>query len=171
VIATTNRSLADLVHEGKFRADLYFRLNVIPLTLPPLRERPGDIPELAKHFARTLAGDPAVPSELSPQFLAALQQHSWPGNVRELANAVRRAIAFSAGRTIGPESLQVGFTSRSPKPPSRVTCRDAERHLFETTLAQMNGNRTRTAEVLGISVRTVRNKIRSYGLAEQRVSA
>jgi DNA-binding NtrC family response regulator len=169
VIATTNRSLSELVAHGTFRSDLYFRLNVIPLTLPPLRARLEDVPALAKHFARRLAEDDAVAPELSAAFLARLQEHSWPGNVRELANTVQRAIAFAGSGMIGPELLEFSgpvVEHRFGPLAAGVTRRDAERYLFETTLAKMNGNRTRTAEVLGVSLRTVRNKIRSYGLAQ-----
>jgi DNA-binding NtrC family response regulator len=172
VIATTNRDLSDLVHDGAFRADLYFRLNVIPLTLPPLRERPGDIALLARHFARAASDGKVV--ELSQDFLDRLQEHTWPGNIRELANAVQRAITFSGGTSvIGSEFLQFAAVDTlcriSPKQVG-LTRRDADRYLFESTLAKMNGNRTRTAEALGVSLRTVRNKIRDYGLS-QRASA
>jgi DNA-binding NtrC family response regulator len=170
VIATTNRNLSDRVHDGGFRADLYFRLNVIPLTLPPLRERSGDVALLARHFARA-ASDGCSFVELSPEFLEGLQEHTWPGNVRELANTVQRAIAFSGGASvIGPEFLEFTMTDtqcRIVPMQMGVTRHDADRYLFESTLAKMHGNRTRTAEVLGVSLRTVRNKIRSYGLAER----
>src|SRR5579862_6637353 len=96
VIATTNRALAQMVRDGQFRADLYYRLNVIPLSLPSLRERSGDIRELAEYFAR-LYSPPQKPTHLLPDFLDRLEHHSWPGNVRELANCVRRAVALSPG--------------------------------------------------------------------------
>jgi len=163
VIATTNRNLAELVHEHSFRADLYFRLNVIPLTLPPLRERLEDVPELALHFART-AVDGNRDAELTPEFLARLLQYHWPGNVRELANTIRRALVFSSGRSIGPDALTFSAAVMPKRPPVSETRRDVDRQLFECTLARMHGNRTRTAEALGVSVRTVRNKIRDYAL-------
>src|SRR5579883_3196366 len=105
VIATTNRSLRDLVREGAFRADLYYRLNVIPLTLPPLRERRDDIPELAEYFLRHYAPPSLRGSlRLAPELLARLKQHDWPGNVRELENAIRRALALSRGPVLGIEA-------------------------------------------------------------------
>jgi DNA-binding NtrC family response regulator len=169
VIATTNRSLAELVRQGTFRADLYFRLNVIPLSLPPLRERGTDVIELAQHFARTLS-DGSERVELTPEFLDGLSMHPWPGNVRELANTIRRALVFSQAKTIGPEWLEFCNTGRhaQPKQAAAMLTRDeADRRLFQTTLVEMRGNRTRTAAALGVSVRTVRNKIRAYGLRQE----
>src|SRR5262249_51009801 len=104
IIATTNRPLEEMVREGTFRADLYYRLNVIPLRLPPLRERPADVRALAKYFAGLYAGEKTV--EIDPELFIHLEQHPWPGNVRELANMMRRAVALTAGR-IGPEILQM----------------------------------------------------------------
>lgn len=169
VIATTNRSLAELVSQGTFRSDLYFRLNVIPLSLPPLRERGGDVTKLAKHFARTLS-DGSEPVELAPEFLDGLTMHSWPGNVRELANTIKRALVFSQASTIGPEWLEFCSSSRRAEAKQQGACMtrdEADRRLFQTTLVEMRGNRTRTAAALGVSVRTVRNKIRAYGLRQE----
>ena len=171
VIATTNCPLAQMVREGKFRADLYYRLNVIPLRLPPLRDRPGDISELAEFFARlyTPAGKAL---RLTPEFLAQLEAHSWPGNVRELANCVRRVVALSAGTEIGPAALEGAEWVNAAQVPSAavsslrpgVSLGEMERRLVEITLAATGGNRSRAAELLGVSLRTVRNKVRSYGL-------
>jgi DNA-binding NtrC family response regulator len=169
VIATTNRSLAELMRQGTFRADLYFRLNVIPLSLPPLRERGSDVIELAQHFGRTLS-DASEPVELTPEFLDGLSMHSWPGNVRELANTIRRALVFSDAKTIGPEWLDFCNSGRRDEPKQQgatMTRDEADRRLFQTTLVEMRGNRTRTAAALGVSVRTVRNKIRAYGLRQE----
>jgi DNA-binding NtrC family response regulator len=165
VIATTNRPLETAVHEGRFRADLYYRLNVIPLALPPLRERAGDIAELAEHFAR-LYGAPGV--RLSEQLLASLEEHAWPGNVRELANFVRRALALSRGGVIGIEAFDHGkippHSVRGPGWKAGLSLGEMERQLLAMTLDATGGNRSRTAELLGVSLRTVRNKIREYGL-------
>lgn len=170
VIATTNRPLIQMVREGKFRADLYYRLNVIPLTLPPLRERPGDIPELAHFFVRLYAS-PGRAVHLAPEFLQRLEDHSWPGNVRELANCVHRAVALSTGRDIGLSALEGADFDAPPQAlpdvPSLhpgLSLEDMERKLIEITLAATSGNRSRAAELLGVSLRTVRNKVRSYGL-------
>jgi DNA-binding NtrC family response regulator len=190
VIATTNCPLAAMVKEHRFRADLYYRLNVIPLTLPALRERPEDISELAEHFARVHS--PAnVVHGLTPEFRARLQQHCWPGNVRELANLMRRAVALSQGE-IDVDVLEP-FELSTPGDPvtsaafsgdlSSDSCSDfsvkdhvrpgvslvaMEKRLLLVTLDATGGNRSRAAEMLGVSLRTVRNKIREYGLPSRR---
>ncbi|HXW90247.1 MAG TPA: sigma-54 dependent transcriptional regulator [Terriglobales bacterium] len=179
VIATTNVSLEDMVEQGRFRTDLYYRLNVIPLTLPPLRERPEDIPELAEHFARKFAAEAnrAVPV-LQAEFTAGLKQHRWPGNVRELANFLHRIVALNDSREIGPEHLTAELFGSAQARPLRwvapaslhagTSMRELERRLLETTLDNTGGNRTRAAEMLGVSLRTIRNKIREYGLPPRR---
>ncbi len=167
VIATTNRPLEAAVNEGRFRADLYYRLNVIPISLPPLRERADDIADLAAHFARLYA-PPGVPPLLTSELLARLTEQTWPGNVRELANFVRRAVALSRGGEIGVEAFDHGkVTPRSVAAPewrAGLSLGEMERQLFAMTLDSTGGNRSRTAELLGVSLRTVRNKIREYGL-------
>jgi DNA-binding NtrC family response regulator len=167
VIATTNRSLLSLVQEGKFRADLYYRLNVVPMTIPPLRKRPGDAIELAEHFIRKYAPK-GVEFRLSPELKQRLTEYHWPGNVRELENVIRRTLVLSPGSELGPEALEVSaptpITESSSAPQPGQTLRDVERQLFEATLASTGGNRSRTAQLLGISIRTVRNKVREYGL-------
>jgi len=167
VIATTNRPLDAMVESGQFRSDLYYRLNVIPLSLPALRERPEDIGELASHFAALYAPAGRAP-EIPAAFLADLERHSWPGNVRELANLMRRAVTLCRGE-LGLEALQP-FRAVSPQPAASDQIRPGtsletlERRLLEVTLAATEGNRSRAAEMLGVSLRTVRNKIREYGL-------
>jgi DNA-binding NtrC family response regulator len=168
VIATTNRPLEASVAEGRFRADLYYRLNVIPLALPPLRDRVGDIPELAQYFAQ-IYGAPGMQTGLSADLLARLEQHTWPGNVRELANFVRRAVALSRGGEIGVEAfdhgkIPAGTPARLPEWKPGLSLGEMERRLFAMTLDATNGNRARAAELLGVSLRTVRNKVREYGL-------
>jgi len=169
VIATTNRSLGALVAEGKFRADLFFRLNVIPLSLPPLRERCDDIPDLVDHFVRKYAA--ACRSNLlgfSAELLERLQAYDWPGNVRELENFVRRALVLAPGPVAGLELLpEAGFQNDDPSTKGiapGLTLRELERTLLEKTLDATGGNRTRAAGMLGVSLRTVRNKIREFGL-------
>jgi DNA-binding NtrC family response regulator len=169
VIATTNRPLGALVTEGKFRADLYFRLHVIPLSLPPLRERRADIPELIDHFVRKCG--PASHSTVvrfSPELLERLQAYDWPGNVRELENFVRRALVLSPGPVAGVELLPEADFREDVSPlggvEAGVTLRELERTLLEKTLEATGGNRTRAAGMLGVSLRTVRNKIREFGL-------
>ena len=167
VIATTNRSLQQLVAEGRFRADLYYRLNVVPMTIPPLRDRPEDILELAQYFVAKFA--PAGANfTLAPELMRRLREHTWPGNVRELENLMRRALVLSDGSELGAEGLaDISFPPRDESQGALqpgVTLKNAERQLFEMTLSSTGGNRSRTAQLLGVSIRTVRNKIREYGL-------
>jgi DNA-binding NtrC family response regulator len=167
VIATTNRPLEAAVKEGRFRADLYYRLNVIPLTLPPLRDRAGDVAELAGHFVH-LYGTPGVAARLTDELVARLEKQAWPGNVRELANFVRRAVALSRGGEIGVEAFDHGKTppriAHVPEWKPGLSLEEMERQLLAMTLESTGGNRSQTAELLGVSLRTVRNKIREYGL-------
>jgi len=175
VIATTNRPLGAMVAEGKFRADLFFRLNVIPLSLPPLRERRDDLPDLVNHFVRKYA--PASHSKVlrfSPELLERLQSYEWPGNVRELENFVRRALVLAPGPVVGLELLpEAGFQTTDLSlggiEPG-LTLREVERSLLEKTLDATGGNRTRAAGMLGVSLRTVRNKIREFGLPPRRAT-
>ena len=185
VIATSNRPLEAAVAEGRFRADLFYRLNVIPISLPPLRDRAGDIRELAEYFAGLYAasgnyGNPATSAtpatniRLSRELLARLEERAWPGNVRELGNFVRRAVALSRGGEIGVEALEHGKSLHGKIPPARpprspewkpgLSLGEMERQLFAMTLESTGGNRARAAELLGVSLRTVRNKVREFGL-------
>jgi DNA-binding NtrC family response regulator len=180
IIATTNVSLPAMVEQGKFRADLYYRLNVIPLALPPLRERREDIPVLAEFFVHKFAGESGRPiPTLHPEFIRGLQAHSWPGNVREFSNFMRRLVTLNETNEIGPESLKTELSgaiysnslpAASPAASLRAgtSMREVERHLLEATLQSTGGNRTRTAEILGVSLRTIRNKIREHGLPPRR---
>jgi DNA-binding NtrC family response regulator len=179
VIATSNVSLQARVEEGKFRADLFYRLNVIPLTLPPLRDRREDIPALSEFFARHFAAEAgrAAPS-LHPDFIAELQRHVWPGNIRELGNFMQRVVTLCDASEIGRQHLasewvpagrpQVGNPVSPAAAYPGTSIRELERHLLESTLLQTDGNRTRAAEMLGVSLRTIRNKIREYGLPPRR---
>jgi DNA-binding NtrC family response regulator len=181
VIATTNRSLATMVKAGSFRTDLYYRLNVIPLSLPPLRERREDVRELAEHFAAVYSIPSCVP-QLDTEFLRRLESHDWPGNVRELANLLRRAVALS-GEIIGTDVLDeselnsvasnvhlpsLAVTSAGELVQAGASLDSVERRLIQMTLNATQGNRSRAAEMLGVSLRTVRNKIRQYGLPPRR---
>jgi DNA-binding NtrC family response regulator len=168
VISTTNRRLETAVAEGRFRADLYYRLNVIPVALAPLRERTGDIRDLARHFAQ-LYGPRGATVHLSDELIARLEEQPWPGNVRELSNFVRRAVALAPSGNIGLEAFEHGTIS-TPPPPSvpawkaGLSLGEMERQLFSMTLDATGGNRARAAELLGVSLRTVRNKVREFGL-------
>ncbi|HEY1270789.1 MAG TPA: sigma-54 dependent transcriptional regulator [Terriglobales bacterium] len=171
VIATTNRFLEQMIQAGSFRTDLFYRLNVIPLGLPPLRERGDDMLLMAEHFARMYAA-PDRPVRLSAEFREQLRRHSWPGNVRELINLIRRVVALAPGNEIGPEA----WTDFEPIAPDCQADRlepglslvHVEKRLFELTLEATGGNRSRAAEMLGVSLRTVRNKVRDYGLPSRR---
>ena len=180
IIATTNVSLRAMVEAGGFRADLYYRLNVIPLSLPPLRARRDDIPILAEFFAQQAASQSLLPVPcLSADFLKCLQDHSWPGNIRELSNFVRRVVTLYPSGSLDAnclrdEALALEASSVKPENPAEswpqpgMPIRTLQRQLLERTLLETCGNRTRAAEMLGISVRTIRNKIREYGLPPRR---
>ncbi|MGD0823011.1 MAG: sigma-54 dependent transcriptional regulator [Terriglobales bacterium] len=181
VIATSNRPLETAVAEGRFRADLFYRLNVIPISLPPLGDRAGDVRELAEYFAGLYA-EPGARARLSAELLTRLEGLAWPGNVRELGNFVRRAVALSRGGEIGIEALEHGRNlgaippgktpagnlfpppARSPEWKPGLSLGEMERQLFAMTLESTGGNRARAAELLGVSLRTVRNKVREFGL-------
>ncbi|MEW6247000.1 MAG: sigma-54 dependent transcriptional regulator [Nitrospirota bacterium] len=174
VIATTNRSLYREVEQGRFREDLYYRLNVFPVTLPPLRERPADIPMLARHFAKAAAARNGLHAPIiSDAALSVLQGRPWKGNVRELENVMERAVLLARNGTIGlehvsedstPLTIQVGEPSGVPE--GSTQCRgslwEMERELIFKTLARVKDNRTHAAKELGISIRTLRNKLREY---------
>jgi DNA-binding NtrC family response regulator len=179
VIATTNRPLLTLVEEGKFRADLYYRLNVVPFAIPPLRERREDIPTLIEHFLKKYASQGRADApRFSDELMARLELHHWPGNVRELENFVRRAVALHPGELIDKEFFDVPRPAEGLAPATAplpgmqgavgVSLRAMERQLLESTLAANGGNRTQAARILGICQRTMRNKIREYGLPPRR---
>jgi len=169
VIATTNRSLRALIQEGKFRQDLYYRLNVVGLAIPPLREHPADIPELIEHFiAKHSRSQYGAAVRFSAELLQRMRSYCWPGNIRELENFVRRALALSPGPLVSVEVLDgIDFPQSTPASnalEAGLTLREVEKQLLERTLEATGGNRTRAAAMLGVSLRTVRNKIREYGL-------
>lgn len=182
VIATTNRDLLSLVREGQFREDLFYRLNVVRLTIPPLRERAGDIPLLVdlfcKRYGRSCGTDQA---RFAPASLEKLLRHSWPGNVRELENTIQRAVTLCAGSMVQPEDLWLSESEESlPEPLSKpaelglsggVTMREMERQLICRTLEDTGGNRTRAAKSLGISLRTLRNKLNEFGLQDRQAKS
>ena len=177
VIASTNVKLETVVHRGLFRSDLFFRLNVIPLTLPPLRERNEDLPLLAQHFARIFAERNGQPlAHLHSAFLERLEAYDWPGNVRELANFMQRVLSLSPGPEITATCFdrehrpvqRFGISQASLNDKEPLSMDQVERTHLERTLELVGGNRTRAAEMLGISVRTMRNKIRQYDLPPRR---
>jgi two-component system response regulator FlrC len=181
VIATTNRDLALLVRESKFREDLYYRLNVVCLAIPPLRQRTGDIPLLVdffcKRYAREFGRDEI---RCSPEALNRLLRHNWPGNVRELENTIQRAMALCCDCVIEPDNLLMipASVDCEPSPAPKVaatfvpgtTVREMERQLIQKTLRDTHGNRTQAAKLLGISLRTLRNKLNEFGLQDRQAS-
>ena len=166
VIATTNRDLEREVRRGAFREDLYFRLNVVGIALPPLRDRPRDILTLAEHFlGKHRMGQPV--RHLSAGAEAALLAHNWPGNVRELENTIHRALVLTPGPLIRAEELELaepggGGAAASPDVVAGRPLHIVEREAILATLRMTGGNRTRTASVLGLSIRALRNKIGLY---------
>ncbi|CEJ14563.1 Transcriptional regulatory protein ZraR [bacterium YEK0313] len=183
ILATSNRNLADEVRKGTFREDLLYRLNVVNLKLPPLRERPADILELAGHFARKYAEVNGLPPRgLSPDARRQLTTARWPGNVRELENTIHRAVLLSTGTEIGVDAIRTpdGMRLDERRGPDAVaahaadvaeaitrglvgrTVADVERDLILDTLGHTLGNRTHAANILGISIRTLRNKLNQY---------
>jgi DNA-binding NtrC family response regulator len=187
VIATSNRNLEDEVRAKRFREDLYYRLNVVSVHMPPLRERPNDLEPLATYFIKKYAAANGLPEkQLSDAALGRLQSHMWRGNVRELENTMHRAILLSQKDEIEPEAIMLSGQGLSPEsaspaaiatqavsgkpvenggsPASLVgrTVADVERDLIIDTLQHCLGNRTHAANILGISIRTLRNKLKLY---------
>jgi DNA-binding NtrC family response regulator len=172
VVAITNRDLSNAVCSGTFREDLFYRVQVVPLVIPPLRERPGDIPLLADHFlAQFAARAGKAVRRFADEAIDRLSRHEWRGNVRELEHRVERAVLLADDDTL--TSRHLGWTGasdggRTPPapaaagPPPGTTVWAMERQLIMGTLSEVNQNRTRAAELLGISIRTLRNKLREY---------
>ena len=165
VITATNRDLKKAIADGKFREDLYYRLNVIPINLPPLRERGGDVEDLVRHFV-ALFGGPT--RSVSPEAMAALSAYRWPGNIRELRNMMQRAVVLGL-----KDELQLGdFPEevRRPAPalsaPGSGTLDEMERQRIVDALRQFSGNKKEAAAALGISRDTIYQKIKKYGIAE-----
>jgi DNA-binding NtrC family response regulator len=174
LVCATNRDLEAMVREGKFREDLYYRLAVVPLRLPSLRERRDDIPLLLSHYLRRFAAENAVEApRLTAAAVAVFQDYAWPGNIRELRNAAENLVVLHPGREVGPSDLDPRYRS-SPTPfssraatdvavPREVTPsldREAnEKRLLREALAQAGGNRTKAAELMGISRRTLHRKL------------
>lgn len=166
VIATTNVDLQKAVSEGKFREDLFYRLNVIPLKIPPLRERKGDIPLLVEHFVEKHSArcKKAVPL-ISPEVKSLLKECEWRGNVRELENVIERTILLHRDGTLLPHHLIIEEHDEKERDlfsGGKVTMREMERELILKTLENLEGNRTHAAKALGISIRTLRNKLSEY---------
>ncbi|HYA43945.1 MAG TPA: sigma-54 dependent transcriptional regulator [Syntrophobacteraceae bacterium] len=167
IIATTNVRIEDRVKEAKFRKDLYYRLNVIPLRIPPLRERSGDIVTLAEFFLAEYSVENGFTTRsFSPEALKRLVDYSWPGNVRELQNVVQRAVLICETSVVSQDCviLDTGIEQQASQASgfSLMPLCEVEKIMIEKALGTVEGNRTRAAEILGISVRTLRNKLAEY---------
>ncbi|MBI5515335.1 MAG: sigma-54-dependent Fis family transcriptional regulator [Deltaproteobacteria bacterium] len=180
IIAATNRDLEKLVKEGRFREDLFYRLNVVGLVLPPLRQRREDIPLLAEHFLRRFADEAGKPlTAFTPDAMAALQGHAWVGNVRELENAVERAVVLASGTLVRAEHLSLpggGVVERPLVPTTSAvvsslgpaptvpgsTLAELERYAILSTMEHCHGSTHRTAELLDVSVRMIQYRLREY---------
>jgi two-component system response regulator HydG len=174
LVSATNRDLQRLVKEGRFREDLFYRLNVVPLQLPPLRERGGDVALLARHFVAKLA--PRIGravTAVSPEALELLVRHPWPGNVRELENVIEQALVFADGDAIRPQDLPEGLR-RAPAPAALPVptgdksltdiLEDLERQLILAAYEKARGVKAETARLLGIKPSALYYKLEKYGI-------
>jgi DNA-binding NtrC family response regulator len=175
IVAATNKDLSHSIDEGTFRQDLYFRLNIVHLRMPALREIRGDIPLLAAHFLHT-HGNPS--RSFSEGAVRALTTYTWPGNVRELENEVKRALVLTSGDVIGPEDLSDAVANGAPagagsvthvpgidgKHPLKARVAALEIEMIRAVLAETDGDRRRSARLLGLGHQGLINKIKRYGL-------
>ena len=171
LILATNEDLAKAVSEGRFRQDLYYRISVVPIHLPALRERSGDVPLLAQHFLTRFAADNGRKvSQIDESTMTILQAHAWPGNVRELENVIERGVILARGDVLMPGDLPPELTRSAPAPsgdrklPLKRALEIPEREIIERTLRSHDWNRQRTAQALDINRTTLFNKMRKYGL-------
>jgi DNA-binding NtrC family response regulator len=178
LILATNEDLAKAVAEGRFRQDLFYRISVVPIHLPPLRERIGDVPLLAQAFLRRFADENGKPvRQVHETAMTILQAHAWPGNVRELENVIERGVILARGDTLMPGDLPPELTKSAPAPtgnrplPLKRALEIPEREIIERTLRVHNWNRQKTASALEINRTTLFNKMRKYGLLGRRSSS
>ena len=172
VIAATNRDMAIEIRDGRFREDLFYRLNVVAVTLPPLRDRREDILPLAEHFlGQYTEKNRRLIKRFTPRSVDLLMRHPWPGNVRELENAVERAVILCRGDAIAPDDLPDAVRSSANGAKEADTAlktglslKEMEKQMILRTLEETAGNRTHAAEILGISRRTLQNKLKEYGI-------
>jgi DNA-binding NtrC family response regulator len=171
VVAATNRNLEEEVSAGKFREDLFYRLQVMPIPLPPVRERHGDVTLLANFFIDRFNGEFRKRVRgLSPAAAEMLQHYTWPGNVRELRNAIERAMLLMEREWLEPDHFTTLTRTVAPLqfqlPPEGVNLEDVERQLLTQALERAGGNQTQTAQLLGINRDQVRYRIEKFGLAK-----
>jgi DNA-binding NtrC family response regulator len=174
VLASTNRDLREQVAEGNFREDLYYRLAVVPIIVPPLRERPSDIPALIDHFlARVAVRLGKEPCQLDPAASELLSAYRWPGNIRELENIITRASVLNEANSITADQLrpwlidgeEISASDSSSEVPLGLSLQEMERKMIEATLEHYDGHREKTAKALGIGLRTLSGKLKLYGYA------
>jgi len=170
VIAATNKDLATLVAEGKFREDLFYRLSVVTIPVPPLRERREDIPLLAEHFLTCfLAANDQPPRTIAPEAMSRLVAYDWPGNVRELQHAIERAAALSTGRVLGPEDLPPKVLGDAERPATgpgpRLSLKAVVKEHLRRALVEARWNRKLAAQLLGVHRRTLYRLAKRYGIA------
>jgi transcriptional regulator with PAS, ATPase and Fis domain len=174
IVAATNKNLEQLVAEKKFREDLFYRLNVVSIHLPVLRERPEDIPLLADHFLRKYAAENEKPvSQISQECLDLLARYRWPGNVRELENVIERAVTLSHHSVILPEDLPrrlrtQPFEAIASSLPSQISLSELEKQYIQKVLKETGGNKKKAADILGIDRRTLYRMAARYGLSIKR---
>jgi DNA-binding NtrC family response regulator len=176
LLLATNEDLSKAVADGRFRQDLYYRISVVPVHLPPLRERPGDVPLLAAHFLKRFSDENEKSiGAIDDGTMTILQAHSWPGNIRELENVIERGVILARGDALMPGDLPPELTKSAPAPvgnrtlPLKRALEIPEREIIERTLRTHNWNRQRTAQALDINRTTLFNKMRKYGLLGHRM--
>lgn len=175
IVAATNKNLSERVETGQFREDLYFRLNVLSLKIPPLRERRDDIPLLVKHFLKKYAGES---KSFSQEAIATLQQYHWKGNVRELENIIERVLLLSNEYVIGDESLPEEIRSHTDTRPIRLSggididklMEETEKAYLLKALEETNGIKTEAAKLLKLTFRSFRHKLKKYGIDKKRIT-
>jgi DNA-binding NtrC family response regulator len=178
MIAATNRDLRAALEEGTFREDLYYRLNVVPIDIPPLREHKEDIPELVNHFLARFAADNEKEIEgITPAAVSVLMEYHWPGNVRQLENSVERAVALSSGRVIDVDDIHLDSThakggalsSGAPDQllPEGMTLEQWEDNMIKEALRRANGNKSQAARLLGLSRNALRYRLSKLGVADE----
>ncbi len=167
VIAATNKSLIEAVKRGEFREDLFYRLNVINVTIPPLRERKEDIEELFRYFLRKYSQRLGKPvTDIKPEAMEMLNNYHWPGNVRELENVIERAVILCDSETIGHEDISINIRSLSKEDRPYSSLEDMERDYILKVLMETDGNQSRASRLLGIDRKTLYLKLKKYGIDE-----
>jgi two-component system response regulator HydG len=173
LISATNKNLADEIRQGRFREDLYYRLNIIPIHLPPLRERRDDIPLLIEHFLKRMARKSGRRVKITPEAMVALQAYQWPGNIRELENLLERVVVMARREELDREDLPEALKTPSRSvdldmDPGGISLNDAleqlERQLILRAYAEASGVKTRTAQLLGIKTSALYYKLEKYGI-------